>query len=116
DGPVSIEGWINAALLEGFQPGIVVEALVPAVEEAAVPVCFHHDRSQTAVPLGHHCFQETDVAEMAVHLYLPAPDRSPQVSLFFLQHFHSVLGTELEWSVGLGHKAGTADGDLNASL
>ena len=49
---------------------------------------------------------------MVVDLDLAAAHTFQQVLLLGAQHFFSVHGHELKGSMGLGHKAGTADGHL----
>ncbi len=50
---------------------------------------------------------------MVAHVDLAALDAVQQVFLLFLEHLGGVLGAELEGGVGLGHKAGHADGHLH---
>ena len=51
---------------------------------------------------------------MVVDLNLAGMYAAEQVFLLFLQGLAAVLRAELERRVGLGHKAGHADRDLNA--
>ena len=115
DGALAVEERVHAEVGEGLHPGVVPEALVPAVKEAAALVGFQDDRGQTAVALGEDAFQEAGLAVVVVDPDLPAAGTGAlhQMLLLLAQHLLRIHGDELEGRVGLGDKAGTADGHLH---
>ena len=114
DGTLAVERRVDAHIRKGLHPGVILEALFPAVEVASALVGLHDDRSQAAVALGEYAFEEAGGAVMVVHLDLTAVHAFQQMLLLGAQHLLGVHGHELKGRVGLGHKAGAADGHLHA--
>ena len=114
DGTLAVERRVDAHIRKGLHPGVILKALFPAVEVAAALVGLHDDRSQAAVAPGEYAFEEAGGAVVVVHLDLTAVHAFQQMLLLGAQHLLGVHGHELKGCVGLGHKAGAADGHLHA--
>ena len=115
DSALAVELGVNAHVLEDLHPGVVLEALFPAVKIAAALVGLEDDGSQAAVALGKDALEEAGGAVVVVDLDFAAVDAFEQVLLLGLQHLFGIHRDELERGVGLRHEAGAADGHLHAA-
>ena len=104
NGTLAVELGINAQILKHLHPGVILEALFPAVEVAAALVGLHDDRSQAAVALGEYAFEEAGGAVVVVDLDLAAVDTFQQVLLLGLQALLRSMGTNWKGVWGLGTK------------
>ena len=96
DGALAVEGGVDAQIRKGLHPGIVLEALLPAVEVAAALISLHDDRGKAAVALGEHALQKAGGTVVVVHLDLAAVHAFQQVLLLGLQGLGGIHGHELE--------------------
>ena len=54
DGALAVESRVDTQICKGLHPGIVLEALLPAIEVATALISLHDDRGKAAVTLGEH--------------------------------------------------------------